>query len=421
VRDILKGATDQSVVIRIVDSADGTPETGVTSGTGGLDLKYRREGATVASLTESDLSALSDAHSDGGMLHIGAGYYRIDVPDAAFATGSNGVLVFGTVTGMVVIGCYVPLVDYNPQDAVRLGLSGLANATPGAAGGLLIAGTNAPVTITGAGTALSLVSASGNGHGLRVEGNGTGEGLSAQGGASGHGIHATGGATTGNGIRAEGQASDSEGITGIGGGTDGEGIVGTGVGNGAGVAAYGGATGPGVVARGGATSGPGARFEAQTNDDGVNAVGAGTGVDIRGDLTGNITGNLSGSAGSVTAGVTLANDAITAAKFDESTAFPLKSDDSGSTAVARVNRLSTLVTKVATVQTDGGNSATQILTDLTETEVDHWRYALVKITSGALAEQVRKCTGYDGAGTLTFTDGFTDTPADAVTLELVND
>lgn len=41
-------------------------------------------------------------------------------------------------------------------------------------------------------------------------------------------------------------------------------------------------------------------------------------------------------AASVTAGVTLANDAITSAKFDESTAFPLKSADTGSTAVARV-------------------------------------------------------------------------------------
>jgi hypothetical protein len=33
--------------------------------------------------------------------------------------------------------------------------------------------------------------------------------------------------------------------------------------------------------------------------------------------------------------VTLANDAITAAKFDESTAFPLTSVDTGSTRVAR--------------------------------------------------------------------------------------
>lgn len=75
----------------------------------------------------------------------------------------------------------------------------------------------------------------------------------------------------------------------------------------------------------------------------------------------------------------------------------------------------------ATVQTDAGNSATQILTDRAETEVDHWAFALVKITSGALFGQVRKCTGYDGAGTLTFTVGFTDTPADGTNLELVND
>jgi hypothetical protein len=142
-RSILKGATDQSVVIRIVDSTDGTPETGVTSATGGLDLKYRREGAATVDLTESDLAALDSAHSDGGMKHIGAGYYRIDLPDAAVATGANGVLVFGTVTGMVVIACYVHLLDYNPQDAVRLGLTALPNAAAEAAGGLFTRGSGA--------------------------------------------------------------------------------------------------------------------------------------------------------------------------------------------------------------------------------------------------------------------------------------
>ena len=39
---------------------------------------------------------------------------------------------------------------------------------------------------------------------------------------------------------------------------------------------------------------------------------------------------------SVTNGVTLADDAITAAKYDESTAFPVKAADSGSTQIARV-------------------------------------------------------------------------------------
>lgn len=117
-RAVKKGATDQSVVVRIIDSADGTPETGVVFNSSGIDLWYRREGATKTSITEATLSALNDAHSDGGFLHIGDGYYRLDSPDAAFATGANGVLFGGSVTGMVVIGCYVPLTDHDPQDIV---------------------------------------------------------------------------------------------------------------------------------------------------------------------------------------------------------------------------------------------------------------------------------------------------------------
>ena len=60
-------------------------------------------------------------------------------------------------------------------------------------------------------------------------------------------------------------------------------------------------------------------------------------------------------AASVTAGVTLANDAISAGKFDESTAFPLKSADTGSTAVARTgadsDTLETLSDQIDNVST----------------------------------------------------------------------
>lgn len=135
-RPIKKGSTDQSVVIRIVDSTDGTPETAVEHNTSGIDLWYRREGATKTSITEAALAALDTAHTDGGIEHIGDGYYRLDPPDAAFASGANGVMIGGTVTGMVVIGCYVPLVDYDPQDAVRLGMTALPNAAANATGGL---------------------------------------------------------------------------------------------------------------------------------------------------------------------------------------------------------------------------------------------------------------------------------------------
>lgn len=129
-RPVKKGSTDQSVVIRIIDSTDGTPETGVEHDTAGIDLWYRREGAAKTDITEAALAALDSAHSDGGIEHIGDGYYRLDLPDAAFAAGANGVMIGGAVTGMIVVGVYIPLVDYDPYDAADLGLTNLTNHTP---------------------------------------------------------------------------------------------------------------------------------------------------------------------------------------------------------------------------------------------------------------------------------------------------
>jgi len=125
-RPILHGSTDQSTVVRIVDATDGSPETGVTTATGGLAFWYRRElGAKTAISGLSDLATLSTAHADGGLLHISDGYYRIDPPDAAWASGQQGVIIGGSATGMVVIGVYHPLVAYDGQNATSLGLSRL--------------------------------------------------------------------------------------------------------------------------------------------------------------------------------------------------------------------------------------------------------------------------------------------------------
>jgi hypothetical protein len=137
------GVTSKSVTVRIIDATDGTPETGVVFNTAGIDLQYRREGAASTAITEATLAALTTAWATGGFLHIGNGYYRLDVPDAAFAAGSDGVLIHGIVTGMVVIGAYVQLVAYDPFDAVRLGLTALPAAAAEAAGGLYTRGTGA--------------------------------------------------------------------------------------------------------------------------------------------------------------------------------------------------------------------------------------------------------------------------------------
>ena len=103
------GSVDVSVVLRAVDSTDGTPETAFDHATAGIDLKYRREGAANVDITEAALAALTTAHTDGGVEQIGNGYFRLDLPDAAVATGVDGVMVHGVATGMVIMGCYIHL------------------------------------------------------------------------------------------------------------------------------------------------------------------------------------------------------------------------------------------------------------------------------------------------------------------------
>ena len=135
-----KGSTSRSVTIKIIDATAGTPETGVVFDTLGIDLWYRREDEAVVSITEADLTTpiLTDTWETGGFLEIGNGDYRLDVPDAAFIAGANHVDIGGTVTGMVVIGGRVKLIDVDWEDAVRGGMTALPAANADDAGGLPI-------------------------------------------------------------------------------------------------------------------------------------------------------------------------------------------------------------------------------------------------------------------------------------------
>lgn len=114
------GATSQSIELYIIDSTDGTPETGVLWNTAGIDLKYRRKDAAVVSITEAALTtpALTDTWETGGFLEIGNGVYRLDLPDAALAAGVDRVVVFGTVTGMVVLPVTIHLLALDLSTAL---------------------------------------------------------------------------------------------------------------------------------------------------------------------------------------------------------------------------------------------------------------------------------------------------------------
>lgn len=278
-RPIKKNSTDQSVVIRIIDSSDGTPETGVEHDTSGIDLWYRREGATKTSITEAALASLDAAHSDGGIEHIGDGYYRLDLPDAAVATGANGVMVGGTVTGMIVIGCYVPLVDYDPYDSVRAGLTALPNAAADAAGGL-------PISDAGSLDVDTLLG--------RITAN----------------------------VATEAKQDTMDTVV--------DGIQ-TDLDN--------------------ATDGLGALKALIDTVDGV------------ADAIKSKTDNLPASPAAVGSQMALANDAITSAKYDESTAFPVKSADTGATQIARVgadgDTLETLSDQIDGVSAGDATAANQ--------------------------------------------------------------
>lgn len=137
-RPIKAGSTDVSVTLTILDSTTGLKKTDVVYNSAGMALSYRREGATTTAITEATLADAAAAHSDGGFVHIGDGEYRLDLPDAACATGVNGVLVHGAVTGGVIQAIYVPLVrvdfsatitDIRELGVLRLGTFQSASGT----------------------------------------------------------------------------------------------------------------------------------------------------------------------------------------------------------------------------------------------------------------------------------------------------
>lgn len=135
---VKKGATDRSVPMYAFDNTTGLAKTDLAYNSTGIALWYRREGAAQTAITEATLAALTTAHTDGGFLAVGDGEYRLDLPDAAFASGANYVDYGGTATGFTLVGGRVRLVNIDLEDTVRAGLTALPNAAADAAGGLPI-------------------------------------------------------------------------------------------------------------------------------------------------------------------------------------------------------------------------------------------------------------------------------------------
>ncbi|MDH3267856.1 MAG: hypothetical protein OEM46_03275, partial [Ignavibacteria bacterium] len=106
---------------------------------------YVRPGAVATSISLVT-QTVTGAYSSGGFVEVSAanmpGVYRFDVPNAVLATGVNSVVVMlKGATNMEQVVLEIQLVSFNPNDAVRLGLTAIPNATAGGAGGVPIIGT----------------------------------------------------------------------------------------------------------------------------------------------------------------------------------------------------------------------------------------------------------------------------------------
>lgn len=102
------GATDQSVYVEFIDESTGIPNSSLAFNTSGIDLEYVRSGAAATDITEVTQTA-AGAHSDGGFVSVGHGRYRLDLPDAAVASGVPQVVVQGVITGYIMLPCVVAL------------------------------------------------------------------------------------------------------------------------------------------------------------------------------------------------------------------------------------------------------------------------------------------------------------------------
>lgn len=150
---IKAGATSQSINIWIQDSSSttGAGLTGLAYNTAGLVSYYALPKAAPVAITLATLAAITTAYASGGFKEIDAtnmpGWYRLDLPDAALASGRFVSVHLKGATNMAPLPLEIALTGWDNQDGVRGGLTALPNAAAAAAGGLPTVDANNSVKI----------------------------------------------------------------------------------------------------------------------------------------------------------------------------------------------------------------------------------------------------------------------------------
>jgi hypothetical protein len=103
------GSTDVSIPVLLRNVANNVETTGVAHSA--VTGSYWRQGSTITTITMASLAAIDAAHADGGWREADStnkpGVYRFDIPDAAFASGADWVVVTAKVANsFIYTTCY---------------------------------------------------------------------------------------------------------------------------------------------------------------------------------------------------------------------------------------------------------------------------------------------------------------------------
>lgn len=91
------GATSLSIGVELRSSTTGLGLTGLIASSSGLTASYWRQGGSATTISLTALAAVTSAYSSGGFIEVSStlqkGVYRLDVPNAAFASGADWVRI----------------------------------------------------------------------------------------------------------------------------------------------------------------------------------------------------------------------------------------------------------------------------------------------------------------------------------------
>jgi hypothetical protein len=102
------------------------------------------------------LASASAAWSSAGFVEVDAalmpGVYRFDVPNVVFATADKSVVMLKGATNMAPVVLEYQIVGFNPDDAVRLGLTAIPNVAQGTTGAISTGNATGQVTVVSTAT-----------------------------------------------------------------------------------------------------------------------------------------------------------------------------------------------------------------------------------------------------------------------------